>query len=123
MLQRVHRVRPELYRTGKWMLLHDNAPTHSAIRIRQFLAQKMVAVLYHPPYFYSTELAPAEFFLFPRLNAAIKGARFVNVNATKDRVTAVLRSIPEEAFADCFRKLYERFQTCVVADGDYFEGK
>ena len=29
-------------------------------------------------------------------------------------------SIPLEAFADCFRKLYERCRTCVVADGDYF---
>ena len=38
-------------------------------------------------------------------------------------MTAVLRSIPQEAFADCFRKLYERCQTCVVADGDYFQGQ
>jgi hypothetical protein len=38
------------------------------------------------------------------------------------RVTAVLRSIPKEAFADSFQTLYERFQQCVVKDGDYFEG-
>ena len=44
-LQRILRVRPELHRTGKWMLLHDNAPAHSAIRVRQFLAEKMVACL------------------------------------------------------------------------------
>ena len=55
--------------------------------------------------------------------AAFKGARFADVNANKDPVTAVLRSIPQEAFVDCFRKLYERCQTCAVADGDYFEGK
>jgi hypothetical protein len=35
-------------------------------------------------------------------------------------VTAVLRSIPKEAFADSFQKLYERFQQCVVKDGDSF---
>ena len=39
------------------------------------------------------DLAPADFFLFPCLKAAIKGARFANLNAIKDRVTAVLRSI------------------------------
>jgi hypothetical protein len=33
----------------------------------------------------------------------------------------VLRSIPKEAFADSFQKLYERCQPCVVKDGDYFE--
>jgi hypothetical protein len=41
--------------------------------------------------------------------------------AIQERVTAVLRSIPKEAFADSFQKLYERFQPCVVKDGDYFE--
>ena len=102
------------------MLLHDNAPAHSAIRVRQFLAQKMVAVLDHPPY--SPDLAPTDFFLFPHFKAAIKGARFADVNPIKDRVTAVLRSIRQEPFADCFRKLYERCQTSVLADDDYFEG-
>ena len=71
------------------MLLHDNAPAHSAITVHQFLAQKMVAVLDHPPY--NPDLTPADLFLFPRLKAAIKGARFADVNAIKDRVTAVLR--------------------------------
>jgi hypothetical protein len=43
--------------------------------------------------------------------------------ATQQRVTDVLRSIPKEAFADSFQKLYERCQPCVVKDGDYFEGQ
>jgi hypothetical protein len=38
-----------------------------------------------------------------------------------ERVTAVVRSIPKEAFADSFQKLYECCQQCVVTDGDYFE--
>jgi hypothetical protein len=41
----------------------------------------------------------------------------------KTNKTAVLRSIPKEAFADSFQKLYERCQPCVVKDGDYFEGQ
>jgi hypothetical protein len=43
--------------------------------------------------------------------------------AIQQRVTAVLRSITKEAFADSFQKLYERCQPCVVKDGDYFEGQ
>jgi hypothetical protein len=43
--------------------------------------------------------------------------------AIQERVTAVLRSISKEAFADSFQKLYERCQPCVVKDGDYFEGQ
>jgi hypothetical protein len=53
----------------------------------------------------------------------MKGARFADVAAIQERVTAVLRSIPKPAFADSFQKLYERCQQCVVKDGDYFEGQ
>ena len=70
------------------MLLHDKAPAHSAIRVCQFLAQKMVAVLDHPPY--SSHLAHAYFFLFLHLKVNIKGACFADVNAIKVQVTAVL---------------------------------
>ena len=97
LLQRIRRIQPDLHRTGKLILLHDNAPAHSAIRVRQFLAKKMVAVLDHPPY--SPDLAPADFSLFPRLKATTKGKCFADANAIKDRLTAVLRSIPQEAFA------------------------
>ena len=100
------------------MLLHDNAPAHTTIRVSQFLAQKMVAVLDHPPY--APDLAPADFFLFPHLKATIKGAGFADVNAIKDHLTTVLRSIPQETLADSFQKLYQRCKTCVVADSDYF---
>jgi hypothetical protein len=62
----------------------------------------------HPPY--SPHLTPA-------------GARFADVAAIQKRETAVLRSIPKQAFADSLQKLYERYQQCVVKDGDYFEGQ
>jgi hypothetical protein len=62
-----------------------------------------------------------DFFLFPRLKSTMIGASFADVAAIQERVTAVLRSIPKEAFADSFQKLYERFQRCVVKDSDYFE--
>jgi hypothetical protein len=43
--------------------------------------------------------------------------------AIQQRVTAVLLSIPKEAFADSFQKLYERCQPCFVKDGVYFESQ
>jgi hypothetical protein len=59
-------------------------------------------------------------FLFPRLKSIMKGARFAHVATIQECVTAVLRSIPKEAFADSLQKLYELCQQCVVKDGDYF---
>jgi hypothetical protein len=53
----------------------------------------------------------------------MKGACFADMAAIQERVTAVLRSIPKEAFADSFYKLYERCQQYVVKDGNYFEGQ
>jgi hypothetical protein len=35
----------------------------------------------------------------------MKGTRFADVSAIQERVTAVLLSIPKEAFADSFQKL------------------
>jgi hypothetical protein len=64
-----------------------------------------------------------DFFLFPRLKSIMKVARFAEVAAIQERVTAVLRSIPKETLADSFQKLYERFQQCVVKDGDYLENQ
>jgi hypothetical protein len=53
----------------------------------------------------------------------MQGARFADVAAIQERVTAVLRSIHKEAFTDSFHKLHDRCQQCVVKDGDYFEGQ
>jgi len=49
LISRIRRVRPPLYRTCDFFLLHDNAPAHSAANIRQFLTQKQVSTLNHPP--------------------------------------------------------------------------
>jgi hypothetical protein len=61
--------------------------------------------------------------LFLRLKSIMKGARFADVVAIQERETAVLRSIPKEAFDDSSQKRYESCQQCVVKDGDYFEGQ
>jgi len=47
-----------------WVLHHDNAPAHTALSIREFLAKKNIPVLPHPPY--SPDLAPCDLYLFPK---------------------------------------------------------
>ena len=66
--------RRDQWENGTWILHHDNVPTHKALSIRQFLAERQVAVLDQPPY--SPDLAPCDFFLFPKLKGVIKGTRF-----------------------------------------------
>jgi hypothetical protein len=33
-----------------WILHHDNAPAHKTLSVKQFLAQKSIAEMEHPPY-------------------------------------------------------------------------
>ena len=71
----IWRKRPELWKNNSWLLHHDNAPTHSSLLVRDFLA-KNNTIMPQPPY--SPDLAPCDFFLFPKLKKPMKGRRFVN---------------------------------------------
>ena len=42
--------RPEKWRINSWFLLHDNAPAHQSILVKDFLANINVRTLEHPPY-------------------------------------------------------------------------
>jgi len=58
-------------------LHHDNTPVHSTALVPAFLAKHHIIPVYQP--LYSTDLAPCDFWLFPKLNSPLKGRRFVNV--------------------------------------------
>jgi transposase len=59
------RKRPEKWRNNSWFFLHDNAPAHRSLLVKDFLAKNNVTTLEHPPY--SPDLALAYFCLSPRL--------------------------------------------------------
>jgi len=46
-----------------------------------FLAKYHITQVYHPPY--TPDLAPCNFWLFPKLRSLLKGRRFVNVTVTQ----------------------------------------
>jgi hypothetical protein len=47
------------------LILHHNAPAYSLLRVSQFLAGKGISTMDHSPH--SPVLAPADFWLFPKL--------------------------------------------------------
>jgi hypothetical protein len=53
-----------------WFLHHDNASSHTSFAVREFLAQHNITTFPHPPY--SPDLAPCDFFLFPKLKTHLK---------------------------------------------------
>nr|CAI5835909.1 unnamed protein product [Callosobruchus analis] len=75
--EKIRKKRADLWRTGDWFFHHDNEPAHTALSIRQFLTKNGMTPIVHPPY--SPNLAPCDFFLFPRLKRDMKGKRFATV--------------------------------------------
>ena len=70
--KRVQLVRRDI--ADNWVLHHDNAPAHTALSIREFLAKKHISVLPHPPY--SPDLAPCDFYLYTKLKSKLKDHHF-----------------------------------------------
>ena len=70
----------------------------------------------HPPY--SPGLALCDFWLFPKLI----GCRYETIEEMKEAVTKVIDPLTREDFDGAFQKLLERYNKCIAAGGEYFEG-
>ena len=70
----------------------------------------------HP--FYSPDVAPCDFWLFPKL----RGCRYETIEEMKEAVTKVIDTLTQEDFDGAFQKLLERYYKCIAAAGDYLEG-
>ena len=70
----------------------------------------------HRPY--SPDLGPCDFWLFPTL----RGCRYETIEVMKEAVMRVIDTLTQEDFDGVFQKLLERYNKCIAAEGDYFEG-
>ena len=70
----------------------------------------------HPPY--SPGLALCDFWLFPNL----RGCRYETTEEIKGAVKKVVDMVTQEDLHGAFQKLLERYNKCITAGGDYFEG-
>jgi transposase len=74
----------------------------------------------HPPY--SPDLAPADFFLFPKLKSTLKGRRFQTIEEIQENAIRELRAITGSAFQEAFQQWKKCWEWCIDSRGDYFEG-
>ena len=70
----------------------------------------------HTPY--SPDLAPYDFWLFPKL----RGCHYETIEEMKEAVTKVIDTLTQEDFHGAFQRLLERYNKCIAARGEYFEG-
>ena len=108
--------RPALFKSGQWYFHQDNAPVHNSILVTDYLTKMGLKTVPQPPY--SPDLAPCDFWLFPKL----RGCRYETIEEMKEAVTKVIGTLTQENFHGVFQKLLERYNKCIAAKGDYFEG-
>ena len=119
LLNRIWRVRPGMCESGDWFLLHANALSHNATFVKQFLALRKVTVLDHPPYL--PDLAPADYFLFPKVKSHLKGRLFDLISDIQKAVTSALNTTAKDDFYKGIQKLYDHANQCVQLEGMYIE--
>lgn len=112
--------RPEWARRhGKVILLHDNAPSHTAKPVKDALKSLGWDVLSHPPY--SPDLAPSDYHLFASMGHALAEQHFANFEEVKKWLDEWFGSKDKRFFWDGIHKLPERWTKCVESNGQYFE--
>ena len=89
---------------------------HNSILVIDYLTKIGIKTVPQPPY--SPDLSPCDFWLFPKL----RGCRYETTEDMKEAVTKVIDTLTHENFHRVFHKLFERYNTCMAAGGDYFEG-
>ena len=93
--------------------------SHNVTIIKQFLTQQKVTVLDHPPY--SPDLAPADYFLFPKVKCHLKGLLFDSILDIQKAMTSTLNTTAKDDFYKGIQKLYNPAILCVQLEGMYVE--
>ena len=108
--------RSALSKSGQWHFQQDNAPVHNSILVTDYMSKMGIKKVPHRPY--SPDLAPCDFWLFPKLT----GCRYETIEEMKEAVMKVIDMLTQEDFHGAFQKLLEWYNMCIAAGGDYFEG-
>ena len=115
LLNRIRCVRLSMCESGDWFFLHNNTLSHNTAIVKQFLAQRKVTVLDHPPYL--PDLAPADYFLFSKVKSHLKGHLFNSISDIQTAVTSTLNTIAKNNVYKGIQKLYTHANLCVQLQG------
>ena len=89
---------------------------HNSILVTVYLTKMGINTVPQPPYI--PDLAPCDFWLFPKL----RGCRYETIVKMKEAMTKVIDTLTQENIHGAFQKLLERYNKCIAAGEDYFEG-
>ena len=114
--KRFHQKRPALFKSGQWHFHQDSAPVHNSSFVTDYLTKMGIKTVPQPPY--SQDLAPYDFWLFPKLRVC----RYETIEEMKEALTKVIDTLTQKNSDGAFQKLLEWYNKCIAAGGDYFKG-
>jgi hypothetical protein len=79
-----------------------------------------MTAVFHPAY--SPDLVPCDFDVFPKMKLRLKGRRFVSIEEIQPELQQVQNTLTSADFSECFQKWQNRWDSCIQAQDDYFEG-
>jgi hypothetical protein len=91
LLKSIQWVRPAAFCSRNLFLLHDNASAQKDTSVCQFLTQKNVTTLYHPPLI--STFIPARLFSVPQVENEVKRLHFADVAEIQEAVTDELKKV------------------------------
>ena len=94
----------------------DNASVDNSILVTDYLTKMGINTVPQPPC--SPDLVLCDFWLFSKLG----GCRYETIEEMKEAVMKVIDALTQEDFHGALQKLLERYNKCIAAGGDYFEG-
>ena len=106
----------ECFKSSQGHFHEDNVPVHNSILVTDYLTKRGIKIVPQPPY--SPDLASCDFWLFPKL----RGCRHETIEEMKEAVTKVIDTLTQEDIHWAFQRLLERYNKCIAAWGDSFEG-
>jgi len=74
----------------------------------------------HPPY--SPDLAPCDFYLFPKVKNIMRGVHFVDVDTIKRETTKPLKELTKGDMQHCFQEWEKSCTKWILSGGEYLEG-
>ncbi len=107
--------------TNGWLLHQDNALPQVSKAMMKFINRKDMKLLEHTPY--SPDLAPYDFFLFPKLKSKLGSQWYNTDNALIQAVQGCVRVMSKDSFLHIFELWQQKLDKCIEVHGDYVEKK
>lgn len=118
--EQICKKRPTLLKNKSWILYHDK-PAYNALCVERYLAARGIPAFKHTTD--SPDLAPCDFFLFPKIKCTLKPreTQFASMEEIRQKSEAILNALTKEEFQLCFTQWKKRMELCAAGGGKFLQ--